>query len=80
MDQSDPVPMRDYGFYPFWWYMRHCEDCTQHCTVEFHFYPEIRYMNQDVKLGKMFLVRPLMVKNPYTIIKNMCGAIMKFTW
>ena len=61
MDKSDPIFIRYYEVYQFWWYVRHHEDCTHNRTMECSFWPEIREMNQDVTLGKMLPVIPLKV-------------------
>ena len=63
MDQSYWVIMRDYGVYRWWWYIRNHEDCTKRPIMEFHFWPEIREMQQDGTLVNMWPMRPLRVND-----------------
>ena len=61
MDQSDPVTIRDYGVYHCQWYTKHHKDCNKNLTTECHFWFDIREMNQEGTLGKMFPVIPIRV-------------------
>ena len=61
MDQSDPVIMIYYGVYQCRWYIRHHKYCTKLPIMECCFRPEIRKMQQDGTLGKMWPVRLLLV-------------------
>ena len=62
MYQSKPVTVIYYRLYWFRWYIRHHEYFTNHSIMDCRFWPEIREINQDGALGKMWPVRPLQVK------------------
>ena len=61
MNQSDPVAMRFYEVYLCHCYIRYHENCTQHRTMEYRFWTDIREMKQDGTLGFFLPPRPLRV-------------------